>query len=91
MHEWGTAFSTDHTVGETTERIYEVQDWDLEFRDEPPRVDFGETGRALGVGDVLTTTCTWEGNEEEIVFPYEMCASVGIAWPLTVPLVCDPD
>ena len=92
MHEWGTSFSTDHTVGETAERIYEVPDWDLEFRDEPPRVEFGETGRALGIGDVLTTTCTWENEtEDEIVFPYEMCASVGIAWPLTIPLVCDPD
>jgi hypothetical protein len=92
MHEWGTAFSTDHWVGEVSERIYEVEEWELEFRDEPPRVDFGEAGRALGIGDVLTTTCTWESNEEEeITFPFEMCASVGIAWPLTVPLVCDPD
>jgi hypothetical protein len=92
MHEWGTAFSTDHKAGETVERIYDVQDWDLEFRDEPPRVGFGETGRALAIGDVLTTTCTWENDtDEDLVFPYEMCASVGIAWPLTVPLICDPD
>ncbi len=92
MHEWGTAFSTDHTSGDETSRIYDEPEWKLDFRDEPPMQDFGADGRLLLEGDVLTTTCTWDNTtDEEITFPYEMCASVGVVWPLAVPLVCDPD
>ena len=47
MHEWGTAFSTDHTSGGETTRIYDEPEWKLDYRDEPPMQDFADSSTLI--------------------------------------------
>jgi len=91
MHEWGTSFSLDwiHAADGSEERIYEVEDWRVDYRDEPP-VTLYETGEMTVLpGDVFRTTCTWFNDTDETMgFPAEMCTSTGLVYPQTVPLMC---
>lgn len=92
MHEYGLSFSVDHTPvdGATTNRIYDIPEWDLDYRDAPPILSFGDEGMAVKKGDTFRTTCSFFNSEDhELNFPEEMCASFGIAYPSKVPLLCE--
>lgn len=91
MHESGTSYTVDWTSAAGTERIYDVPAWDPQFRNEPPLASFEEAPLQIHAGDRFTTTCAWRNaGETSLVFPQEMCATVGIAYPSTVPILCDP-
>jgi hypothetical protein len=91
MHEHGTAFAVDWTHADTTERVYEIPEWDPGMRDQPPTDDYEAGAFAVRAGDRFVTTCTWlNTTERELNFPQEMCVTAGMAYPSLVPLICDP-
>lgn len=91
MHEWGVNFTLDmHKLDGSTERIYEIPEWDIQYRDVPPQ-DFYEPGAMLvRAGESFTSTCTWfNDTDSNLDFPHEMCAAAGMAYPTVVPIICD--
>ena len=91
MHQWGEAFSVDYTPVATgaTERIYDIEQWLPEHRDDPPGNDMWDAPMHLVPGDMFTTRCTWFNDTDEVLgFPQEMCAAVGMAYPLRSPVTC---
>ena len=92
MHEWGTSFATDFNSEAGTERIYEVEEWDPDYRDKPPYLQFELGEFAVTAGDSFTTHCEWfNDTDTELEFPEEMCVTFGMVYPSKLPLVCSPD
>jgi hypothetical protein len=93
LHEWGTAYRVTHRRADGSEEIvYDIPRWDTYFRDAPPITTWAPGEFAVSAGDEFTTTCSWYNDTDEpLSFPYEMCATVGFAYPLTVAMVCSPD
>ncbi|MCB9763771.1 MAG: hypothetical protein H6739_28640 [Alphaproteobacteria bacterium] len=93
MHEWGTEVTIDHhKLDGSTERIYEVGDWEILFRDQPPRTGFEPGEFMVQAGESFTTTCNWYNDtDHNLSFPEEMCVGVGMAYPTVVALICEPD
>ena len=90
MHEWGTAFSLDHQHGDETTRLIDVPNWDPYFRDAPPVQTYEAGALSIAAGDVLTTSCEWfNDTDEPIVFPHEMCISVGLVYPQLTTVICE--
>ena len=83
MHGNGTHFAVDieRTDG-TTERLYEVDQWDPVYKDVPP-VNYYELGElSVSAGDKITTSCTYDNQTgADLVFPEEMCTTMGIVYP----------
>ncbi|MEQ1507145.1 MAG: hypothetical protein ABMB14_33260 [Myxococcota bacterium] len=93
MHEWGTAFSTELTRAGTGDRetVYEVPEWDPVFRDAPPYLEYAPGEMHLMPGDTFTTNCAWNNDTDAALeFPSEMCVTFAMAYPLKVPVVCEP-
>jgi len=89
MHENGVAFSIDDETADETDRIYDVPTWTPYYRDNPPVNRYAAGEFQVKAGDVFHTTCTWDNEtDEELTFPSEMCATVGIAYPSEEPLYC---
>ena len=93
MHEWGASFSIDYNKEDgSTERIYEIADWDILYRDLPPITRYADGEFQVKAGESFTTTCTWLNDTEEVLgFPEEMCVTTAMVYPATVALVCDED
>lgn len=92
MHEWGTAFSVELSrAGGAPESVYDIPQWDPVYRDAPP-IDRYEAGAFhVADGDRFVTHCAWNNDTDHVMgFPEEMCAVFGMAYPLKVPIVCDP-
>ena len=93
LHEWGTGYSVVYNREDgSSENIYDIPTWDVLFRDAPP-TNLWEPGEfPVKAGESFTTTCSWHNDTDEpLTFPYEMCATVGFAYPLTVSMICEPD
>jgi hypothetical protein len=91
MHEWGAAFSLDWNSAAGSERIYEIPEWDPEYRDRPPINEYAEGEFNVTQGDSFTTSCTWDNNTNAVLgFPEEMCVTFGFAYESKVPLICAP-
>jgi hypothetical protein len=91
MHEQGVRYAIDWTSAAGTERIYEVAQWSPVYRNEPPQNDYTSEPFAVHAGDHFVTTCTWQNETDDVLeFPEEMCATVGIAYPTAVPIICNP-
>jgi hypothetical protein len=89
LHEWGESFKAERTTDGDTTVIYEVEEWEPVLRDSPTYVQFERDEFQLGPDDRVTTTCTWfNGSDEEIGFPQEMCVTFGMAYPTRVPVIC---
>jgi len=89
MHEWGTSFSVDWAHAGGTERVYDIPDWDPEYRDDPIILDLAGDPIEVQPGDVFTTTCAWYNDTDEALeFPQEMCASFGMVFPKRDPITC---
>jgi hypothetical protein len=89
MHDWGKAFSLDWTSGDTTERIYEVEEWNVEYRDRPPIHEYGDGDFTVAAGDVFSTSCTWDNTTDPTLgFPEEMCVTFGFAYESKLPIIC---
>jgi len=93
LHEWGTTYAVDYNKEDgTTERIYDIPQWDVQYRDAPPINVYQPGEFPVKAGESFTTTCAWTNDTDEpLGFPVEMCATVGFAYPQTVALVCEPD
>ena len=91
MHENGTAITVDyHKADGTTERIYEVEGWTVGFRDLPPVTYYDDPFFSVKAGESFTTTCSFDNRAgHPLGFPDEMCVATAIAFPLTVPAICD--
>ena len=90
MHEQGSTMWVDHhRSGGDPERVYEVETWDPYFRDVPPVNEYGVDTFAVAAGDRFVTHCEWNNQlDHEMLFPEEMCAIYGMAYPSTIPLIC---
>jgi hypothetical protein len=93
MHEWGTAFSLQANPAEgPSSELYAVPEWDPVMRDAPPMNRYEEAPLQVRAGDSFTTHCEWNNDtDHEMGFPEEMCVTFGMAYPLKVPIICDPD
>jgi hypothetical protein len=93
MHENGTAVTIDHHRADgTTARVYEVQGWTVGFRDLPPITYYDEPFFEVKAGESFTTTCSFDNKAGRTLgFPDEMCVATAIAFPLTVPAICDEE
>ncbi len=91
MHEWGTAYSVDHTpAGGATSRIYDIPVWDTEYRDAPLYNNYAMGEFPVAAGDTFKTTCSWENDTDDtLAFPEEMCATFGMYYPGKTPWICD--
>lgn len=91
MHEWGTSITVDYHKGDgETERLYGVDAWQVGFRDLPPIDYYDDVPLTVRAGESFTTTCAYDNTTDEALgFPEEMCVMTGIAYPLTVPVICD--
>ena len=97
MHEWGTSISIDYNKEDgSVERIYDIPEWDVLYRDLPPILRFGpdtEHGELhVKTGESFTTTCTWNNDTDDVLeFPHEMCVATALVYPATIAMVCDVD
>ncbi len=92
LHEWGAAYSIDHTRGESVDRFYEIPDWLPEYRDAPPYIEYDNGTFVVKPGDTFTTNCAWDNDTSDVLrFPQEMCATFGMVYPAKVPIICDPN
>lgn len=91
MHSRGRSYAIDWIHGENTERVYEVENWTPDLRD-APRVDAFDPGTfQVSAGDRFLTTCTWfNDTEAALTFPQEMCDSVGLVYPSSKSIKCEP-
>ena len=84
MHTHGASYSVDwiRTDG-SVQRILDIPEWQPEFRDRPPGLDFLEGEVVVQPGDSFRTTCSWDNQTgAEISFPEEMCTTFGVGFPL---------
>jgi len=89
MHEWGTSMKLELTLDEQTETIYEIEEWDPVYRDDPPVNGYADDPFELKAGSSLKVTCTWENTlSETLGFPNEMCVGVTMAYPALTDSVC---
>lgn len=91
MHEWGTRFRLDQQAGDgPATTVYEVPEWDVEYRDAPPVTGYPVGTYLAPAGTTFTTTCAWHNDGTEALgFPEEMCAAVAVAYPQTTAIICD--
>jgi hypothetical protein len=79
MHEYGTSFRFE--VGPNAdgmETLYDVPEWDSEYRDAPPVELMFDNPLTIPAGSVARTSCTWDNSlEHELLFPEEMCSTFG--------------
>ncbi|MFN7142153.1 MAG: hypothetical protein ACK4YP_00130 [Myxococcota bacterium] len=89
MHEYGERFRFELGDGTTMETLYEIPEWDPVYRDAPPLQRFEDGERVFAAGSTLRTTCEWYNDTDEAIeFPNEMCATYGMLYPSTNPVVC---
>jgi len=90
MHEYGSHYGVDHIrENGSSERIYEVDPWQEEYRDFPVLVNFSDGGLAVQQGERFRTSCNWSNPTDETVgFPNEMCTTIVVSYPLEEPLTC---
>lgn len=89
MHEWGSAYKVEQVDEGVASTVYEVPEWSAEYRDSPPVNTYEDGEWVLPAGTPMRTTCTWfNDTDEALSFPHEMCATVGVVYPATVPDIC---
>ena len=92
MHERGTHFSVDWRQGSTSTTIYEVSDWQSEYRDNPRNItDHYAPGEFLvSEGDKFKVNCTWDNpTGKTLTHPDEMCSLHGAFGPSEVAFDCN--
>ena len=61
MHLHGASYAVDWISKDgSVERILEIPQWEPEFRDRAPGIDFMDGEVVVQPGDVFKTTCTWD-------------------------------
>lgn len=89
MHELGTSFQVEWIRDGESTMLYEVEEWKVEYKDEPV-VQNHEPGEIqIEPGDIFRTTCTWQNDgPDNVNFPEEMCTAVGSIYPREEPIRC---
>ncbi|MEE2827883.1 MAG: hypothetical protein VX498_01730 [Myxococcota bacterium] len=95
MHDYGSAYSIDlvDANGTALQNLVTVEEWDPEYRDDPP-VNFYDEGEfKIEAGHGFRTVCTWDNPFDfNLGFPEEMCTTIGLAYPLEDNIYCEaPD
>ncbi len=91
MHDMGANFSVDlvHTDG-VVESVYEIEEWDPEYRNFPLMLNYPDGGIAVEAGDSFRTNCSWSNTtDEDIRFPDEMCSTLVSAYPVEQTMTCN--
>lgn len=90
MHGLGQSF--DFSAGSeaaTLQSVVAMDEWRLEYRDNPPISRFAPGDLSFPAGSLLRTTCTWfNDTDAEVTFPEEMCTTAGMVYPSLVPVIC---
>ena len=83
MHELGSSLRIDVDQGAGLERLYEIEQWDVDFRDVPPITHWEPTEPlTLQAGDQLHLGCSFNNTTGHVVhFPEEMCTAVALYYP----------
>ena len=91
MHEYGTSFYVDHYSADgDSNRLYEIENWLPEMRDNPPVQAWEPDAFQVKPGDHFITHCDWDNTTDHVLnFPEEMCVSVGMAYPAKLPMICE--
>ncbi len=89
MHDYGTSFSVEWVHAEGEELLYEVAEWEPQFKSEPIVADYSTDTLSVSEGDVFRVTCTWDNTTDEVLgFPSEMCTLTGTAYDFEDPIRC---
>jgi len=91
MHGFGHSYRIDwtHASDGTTENIYDLPEWSLDFWTHPDVRLFPIGEIEVQPGDSFTSTCTWNNTTDEpLEFPIEMCTTFGVAVPLAEAFEC---
>ena len=90
MHGYGTHYTVDHLKEDgSTDRIYEVDPWDPEYRDFPVIRSYEDGGLEVKAGESFRTSCNWSNTTDEVIgFPDEMCTTMIAAYPLDDAMTC---
>jgi len=90
MHEYGSSYEVDYIKTDgSVERIYEISDWDPDYRNFPVIENFEDGGIQVSEGEAFRTSCSWNNTTSEMIgFPDEMCTTFIAAYPLPDPLTC---
>ena len=90
MHEWGSHLNVVvNRLDGSQKELYDY-DWKPEFRDNSPIKIYEGNMLQLKAGESFTSTCTWfNDTDQPIVFPHEMCAVSGNAYPLETGWNCN--
>jgi len=80
MHENGTAFKVEWGPSATAlTKLYEVTEWQAEYRDSPPVNLYTTNQQDVPAGTVMRTTCSWKNDTNDALhYPHEMCATFGL-------------
>ncbi len=81
MHEWGKEYEITIARG-SGEVVYQSNgSWSSNLRNEFG-ISLFEESLAVGPGDTITTTCTWDNTEDTVLtFPKEMCVTFFPTYP----------
>lgn len=90
MHALGRSFDfSAGTEAATLQSLVRMDEWRLEYRDNPPVLRFAPGELDLPANSLLRTTCTWfNDTDAEVTFPEEMCTTAGMVYPSLVPVIC---
>lgn len=97
MHGMGKALAIDADLGAGWENLYRIDEWEQDFRDNPPVTLYdpasGGDRVAMSAGDQLRLQCSWNNTGDgSIRFPSEMCAAVATYFPARLAdpvIICD--
>ncbi len=91
MHDMGQQYRVEMvTPGGERLTIYDLPEWDLDWRYQPRVEDFGG-GLDVVAGTRFITTCTFFNHTaQNLTFPEEMCVASGLFMPATETISCDP-
>lgn len=90
MHAHGQRYLVERFVGPgELAPVLQVDEWEDDFREAPPVLNFPDGEMTVRAGDVFRTTCTWENpSDQALSFPDEMCTTFGVAYPLEQNAYC---
>jgi hypothetical protein len=94
MHDWGRTFSLDHVRSDATTNLIQIDEWTVDFRDDPPITFFDHQDPfVVQGGDRIEMNCGFDNTTgEKLTFPQEMCTAVAYYYPardVDPTIICD--
>ncbi len=92
LHEQCDSFYLDWIAGDgsgDTERLLAIDEWQQTFQELPPSLGYEPGSLTVSPGEVFRTTCNWDNQtDHELLFPEEMCTTLGVGYPLPRGAAC---